>query len=283
MMPFIMPKRFSLEPTKTGPETSPWCVNVPARISLSGKRERKFFATRKDAENFGKSQRLRVENYGTAATVLSPGQLEEAAKAFEALRPLNWTLNEVVNDFIARHDSDSKSVTFKRLFELFTEAKAKRSKSYRRDLKYTLPRFPRLHDKLVSRISAREVDQETRGMTPHVRNSFLRVLRALFNYGIKRDYLAYNPIDKLDFESVKSGEVQILTPHQAQALMKAATDAEDLVTYHALGLFAGIRPNELMQLQWEDVDLIDGHVLIRAEIAKNGRRRIVDISPNLSA
>lgn len=278
-----MPKRFSLEPTKTGPETSPWCVNVPARISLSGKRERKFFETRKEAETFGKDQRTRVENYGTSATMLSPGQLEEAAKAFEQLRPLGATLNEAVSEFIARRDRDSKSVTFKRLFELFEEAKAGRSKSYRRQLKYTLPRFLRLHGKLVSRISAREIDEETEGMTPLVRNAFLRVLRALFNFGIKRDYLAANPIDKLDFESVANGEVQVLSHQEAHKLVNAAAEAGDLLPYHALGLFAGIRPYELLRLQWEDVDLSEGHILIRAEVAKNRRRRIIDISPNLAA
>jgi hypothetical protein len=91
-----MPKRFSLEPSKTGPESSPWCVNVPARISESGKRERKFFITRSAAQTYAKTHRIRIENYGTAATLLTPGQLEEAAKAFEQLRPYKATLNEAV-------------------------------------------------------------------------------------------------------------------------------------------------------------------------------------------
>jgi hypothetical protein len=77
-----MPKRFSLEPNKTGPESSPWCVNIPARISESGKRERKFFATKSAAQTYGKSHRIRIENYGTAATLLTPGQLEEATNVF---------------------------------------------------------------------------------------------------------------------------------------------------------------------------------------------------------
>src|SRR5881275_2426762 len=84
-----MPKRFSLEPSKTGPATSPWCVNIPARISESGKRERKFFATKSAAETYGKAHRIRIENYGTAATLLTPGQLEEAAKTAGASRSRN--------------------------------------------------------------------------------------------------------------------------------------------------------------------------------------------------
>jgi integrase len=278
-----MPKRFSLKPTETGPETSPWRINIPARISQSGKRERKFFATKRDADNYSKLHRIRVENYGTAATLLSPGQLEEAAKAFRDLAPFNATLNEAVTEYVSRREQDGQSVTFEKLFELFTEAKAKRSAAYLVQLKYTLPRFPGLHDKLVSRISARAIDEETRGMTPHVRNACLRVLRAVFNFGIKRDYLPENPIVKLDFERVPNGEVQILSHQEVRRLLSAAAEARDLVPYHAIGLLAGVRPYELLRLDWSDIDLAEGHILIRAEVAKNRRRRIIDISPNLSA
>ena len=279
-----MPKRFALKPTKTGPKTAPWCINIPARISLSGKRERKFFRTRGEAETFATQQRTRVENYGTSATILSPGQLEEAASAFEQLKPFGVSLGEAIGQYAKWRDQAARSVTFKRLFELFTEAKAKRSAKYLTTLKYTFPRFAGLHDKLVSRISARDIDEETAGMSPHVRNTFLRILRTLFNYGIKRDYLAENPVSKLDFESIQNGEVQILSPKDTHALMHAAVmEAPDLVAYNALGLFAGVRPYELPRLQWDDVDLAEGHILIRAEVSKTGRRRIIDISPNLAA
>src|SRR5436190_7048544 len=243
-----MPKRFSLEPRNSGPATSPWCVNVPARISESGKRERKFFATKSAAQTYGKAHRIRIENYGTAATLLTPGQLEEAAKAFEQLRPFKVTLNEAVREFMRQRNQDGRSVTFKKLFELFVEAKAQRSPSYRRQLKYTLPRFGPLHQKLVSQITAREIDDQTASMKPAVRNAMLRVLRAVFNFGIKREYLSYNPIEKLDFESLPRFEVSILSLKEARALMSVAAES-DLLAYHALGLFAGIRPIELQRLQ----------------------------------
>jgi integrase len=278
-----MPKRFSLEPHKTGPETSPWCVNIPARISESGKRERKFFATKSAAQTYGKAHRIRIENYGAAATLLTPGQLEEAAKAFEQLRPFKATLNEAVTEFMARRNQDGRSVTFKKLFELFVEAKARRSPSYRRQLKYTFPRFEALHDELVSRVGVAQIDDQTAAMKPAVRNAMLRVLRAAFNFGIKRDYLAHNPIDKLDFDLLARSEVEILPPREAAALMSAAAESRDLLAYHALGLFAGVRPEELRRLDWSDIELPERHIVIRPEVAKNHRRRIIDIEPNLAA
>jgi integrase len=184
---------------------------------------------------------------------------------------------------MARRNQDGRSVTLKKLFELFAEAKAGRSPSYRRELKYTFPRFAALHHELVSRLTAAQINEQTATMKPTVRNAKLRILRAAFNFGIKRDYLARNPIDKLDFESLARSEVEILTPKEAAALINAAAESRDLLAYHALGMFAGVRPDELRRLNWSDVDLVERHILIRAEIAKNRRRRIIDIEPNLAA
>ena len=102
-----------------------------ARKGKFRSRERKFFAIKRDAETYAKLHRIRVDNYGTAATLLSPGQLEEAAKAFRDLAPFNATLNEAVTEYVSRREQDGQSVTFTKLFELFTEAKATRSAARR--------------------------------------------------------------------------------------------------------------------------------------------------------
>jgi integrase len=120
-------------------------------------------------------------------------------------------------------------------------------------------------------------------MTPAVRNAFLRNLRAVFNFGVKREWLESNPVSKLDFEKIKNGEIVTLSPPEAEALMNAAEADNDLLPYHALGLFAGIRPLELERLEWRHVDLDEGHIEIASAVSKTGRRRIIDIEPNLQA
>jgi integrase len=210
--------------------------------------------------------------------------------AFERLAPYTGvTLNQVVTEFIRRHDSRARSVTFKQLFEQFTTKKKNLSEAYRRGLRNTLPRFHRLHNRTVCDITPAELDQEMTGMTAAVRNAFMRNLKAVFNFGVKRGYLESNPIKSLDFEPVRNGEVVVLTPTEAEALLNAA-DAEpdeeengynDLVPYCALGLFAGIRPQELERLDWCNIDLAEGHITVPAEAAKTGKRRFVDIEPTL--
>ncbi len=52
----------------------------------------------------------------------------------------------------------------------------------------------------MSQIEPGHVETELEGMTPTVRNAFLRNLRAVFNFGIQRGWLEKNPIAKLDFQ-----------------------------------------------------------------------------------
>ena len=55
----------------------------------------------------------------------------------------------------------------------------------------------------------------------------------------------------------------------------------DLLPYHALALFAGIRPHELQRLEWRHIDLIEGHIEITPVVPKSGRRRIIEIDRTL--
>src|SRR5256885_1301278 len=122
-----MARRLSLEPCTTRLKKWPWRVNLPANISSTGKRQRRFFDFKQAAEAFCRAERIRLDNYGRNSTTLTPGQQEEAAIAFERLSLYNVTLNTVVADFIARHEAQAKSVTYKDLVETFIASKKKRS------------------------------------------------------------------------------------------------------------------------------------------------------------
>jgi integrase len=277
-----MPRRISLLPRPTGLKKWPWRVNLPARYTNTGKRQRHFFKMKREAETFAQVQRIRIENYGRNSSLLSPGQQEEAAIAFQKLADHNVSLNTVVAEWIARHDARTRSVTFDSLCEQFINKKEKKSKPYLRALRYTAVRFSALDDRKVCDIEPAEIDRQTQGMTPAARNAYLRNAKAIFNFGVKRGWLEQNPIAKIDLDEVKNGEVVTLTPNQAESLMLATEDDIELLPYHALGLFAGIRPFELQRLNWQHVDLTERHIEIMSAVSKTRRRRIIEIEPNLA-
>ena len=92
----------------------------------------------------------------------------------------------------------------------FVASKHSKSEAYLRGLHYTLPRFPRLHDRIVTEIQPSDIDTEMSDMTSAVKNAFLRNLRAVFNFAVKRNWLLVNPVEKLDFETLRKTAVVTL-------------------------------------------------------------------------
>jgi integrase len=75
----------------------------------------------------------------------------------------------------------------------------------------------------------------------------------------------------------------ILLPEEAAALLTESKD-DELLAYHAIAVFAGLRPSEIKKLQWgKHVDLVAGFIRLDAAITKTAQRRLVPILPNLRA
>jgi integrase/recombinase XerD len=53
--------------------------------------------------------------------------------------------------------------------------------------------------------------------------------------------------------------------------------------YAALGMFAGIRPEELVRLDWKHVDLEHAKVTVPGDVSKTRMQRTVELEPNAVA
>jgi integrase len=278
----------SLKPYRS--ETSPnrpWCVDVPPHLSDTGKRRRKFFGTEKDAKTECEKLKARRENFGISLNAMTPARITEAAEAYKLLDPLNIQLLDAVREYVETHKTRSASIPFYQLFDLYLDAKANRSETYKAQLRWAKEGCAGLHDRLATDITVRDLDAVLQGEKATVRNAWMRYLRAVFNYGVKRDYLASNPIAKLDFAEIVKGDTQIFEPKMAQAILNdCLTNDLAFLPYRVLGFFAGVRPDkegELLKLEWRDIDLDAKRITVRAEIAKKRRKRWVDFSDNAVA
>lgn len=273
----------SLEPYKsTTSPNRPWCVDVPANLSETGKRQRKFFATKGEAKTECETLKARRENFGVSLTAMSPARITEAAEAYKLLDSHHLGLLDVVREYLEDHKQRSASVPFSQLFDLYLEAKDKRSEKYKVQLRWLKGRLSVLHDRLAADITVRDLDEVLKGEKATVKNAWMRYLRAVFNYGVKRDYLAANPIAKMDFEEVIKGDTQIFDPATVQAILSDCLKNDlAFLPYRVIGFFAGVRPDgELSRLEWPDIDLHAKQITLRAEITKKKRKRWVDLSDN---
>ena len=60
------------------------------------------------------------------------------------------------------------------------------------------------------------------GMTPSVRNFTIRILRGLFNFGIRRGYCTENPVRRLDRAQREPTEIQIYSVQEVASILTAA-------------------------------------------------------------
>lgn len=110
-----------------------------------------------------------------------------------------------------------------------------------------------------------------------------------FNFAKRQGYLVRNPADRLDLPKVIHDEPTIFSLADARRLMAATLfhDRHPLVpacrAYLAIGMFAGLRPEEIERLEWAHVDFETATIRVPAANAKDRDRRIVEMRPNLIA
>src|SRR5258708_34805678 len=279
-----MSRHARLKPRKTNRAT-PWEISIPPHMSATGKRERRYFETKEKAEWEIESIRDRRLSFGETLEKLTPARAAESLRAYKLLEGHNATLLDVVTEWLKIHRDRTASTTFVQLYNEFLEAKKDRSPKYLTELRITRDRWPNLHPLVVSDITHRTLSPIIGKLSRGARNPVLRYWRAVFNYGIKRGYLAENPVNGLDFERRRSKEVETLSVPQVRKMLEHALEHDlRLLPYVCLGVFCGCRPEgELTEVEWRDIDLDDRVVTIRPEVSKTHRRRFIELSENAVA
>ena len=114
---------------------SPWCVNVPPELSETGKRQRLFFETEKEAKGECETLKSRRDNFGNSLVAMTPARIAEAAEAFKILSPHGTSLLDAVRDYLLRRKQKSASKPWKGVFEEYLAMPKKRSPKYSKDLR----------------------------------------------------------------------------------------------------------------------------------------------------
>jgi hypothetical protein len=119
-----------------------WQVNVIARLSPTGKRQRVTFSTKQAALAHIEELKVRRDNIAAVDRTLSPAQLIDAVAALEVLadHPL-VSLTDAAKAYLELSKTRSASVTVADLFALFRQAKKHKSSSYQRDIRWASDRM----------------------------------------------------------------------------------------------------------------------------------------------
>jgi integrase len=286
-----MPRISKLKPTEVQSRKrrglAAWCVNVPEELSDTGTRRQLFFSTKRDAEAECERLKARKDNFGLSLSAMTPVRIAEASEAYKLLdeRHAVDPLVVIVRQYLAQTDRRGQSVTLDALFDEYVAERSHRAEKYLAEINKARKPLEALKDRLVCDLAPTDLQKALSAISAGNRNAVMRYLRAMFNHGVKRGYLAANPIAKMDFAHRQRKEVETIEHTIVYRMLKHALDQDlELLPFLVLGFFCGIRPDgELQKLLWPDLELNDKLVTIRSEVSKTKRKRFVDLSPNAIA
>ena len=268
---------------------------------IFGKRERIQFDTLEEAEAHAEAQRNRratlrevnrfeETNRSVQLTTLTDSQRIDFLKATEILADRGSLA--AAAEFWVKHSAPKSGA--KKLREVYDEYLANKEKAECRpatiaDVKSRLGSFILSFAKgYVHAITTADVEQwidSRKGKSAENRDGYRRAFVGFFNFAMKRGYRDSNPAAVIEAPKKNKGHkrIAVLTPAEAQALLSAAVEyAPEMVPYFAIGIFAGLRPeNELAALDWRNIDFAHKTIHVEAASAKTRRERYVDMSENL--
>ena len=216
-------------------------------------------------------------------------QIDEAVRiAADVLRLLagRATPMEVARDWLKRHAVELPRITVAAAVEeLKLQAKTDgKSDDRQRQLAAALDAFALAFNCEVHTITAKLIadylaalpfKERTKANHRDVLNYFNRWL-------VLRGYLAKGT-DWLEgvqkYTKRKQGEISTYTADEMRRLIAAAD--KRILPMIVIGGFAGLRHAEIARLEWQDIDLEEGFIEIKAENAKTDTRRIVPVKENL--
>ncbi|MGN7387697.1 tyrosine-type recombinase/integrase [Sporosarcina sp. SAFN-015] len=120
------------------------------------------------------------------------------------------------------------------------------------------------------------------GVSARTVNNALRVLRVFYNWAVKKRLINASPAQQVGLQTEDVDTFEIFTDAEIESLLAAPRRRTytGLRDYTLMALIAdtGMRVGEMTALVRNDFDLVYRQIILRAEITKNRKARIVPIS-----
>jgi len=284
-----MPRLGQLDITKDK-QSGKWCVNISAKVSKTGKRGRKKFATKSEAESYRKNlesslKSSRLKRYDEKL-------LETANYYHEAFQIYGFKgLDDACAAWIRELEKSHQAISLRELIKRYRNARgADWSAGYIQTFEWAKKQLASFWDKPLSQLDSQHWQSWLPGWRKdggYAAKSFNHLRTFLVSlYSLPEAMAAFpaNPIRTIPAAKTKRQEVPIASAEETAAILaKAAQDDPEMLPWLAIAFFAGLRPeSELGRLKWADINFEERW--IRVDFGnKTDTKRFVDLADNLAA
>ena len=218
--------------------------------------------------------------------LLTRAQVDDYRLAMAKLEKYQVSLLTVVDDWIALHQR-AKSLVQKNVPDLVEEFLAEKelggaSSLHVADRKSRLRKFAEAFTGRIDRVTTSEIKTWLMDLkcSRRTQRNYRDAVLQLFRFARSRGCLPKNEptaVDEIEISNNQEGEIHIYTVAEMRLLLTHAT--ETLLPFFCLGAFAGLRSQEIMRLEWEDVRFEQGFIEVSAAKSKTASRRLVPLLP----
>lgn len=208
-----------------------------------------------------------------------------AERYFEAVKILGGDGSHIIEaaQAFAKRRKHSNATVAQVVEKMLEAKKGRRQQRTLDDLRNRLAKFTESFQCPIASITHSEIQAWLDGLKTSERTkiNYRAKLNTLFEWARKRGHVPDNPVEDTERPDANDGEIQIYTPAELNRLIAAAH--KDFLPYLVIGAFAGLRPSEILRLEWEKVHLALGFIEVSAKKRNTPTRRTVPIQPNLAA
>lgn len=228
--------------------------------------------------------------FGTSMKLLTIDQFADACRAVKILGNSDITLEDIAEDW-KKVNGGLVEVAFCYAADLYIEwMRCCTGKTFRES---TITGARSKVGKLVAMFPKKNTHEVTREdilalfeaneYTQNTQRGYWMELKLFFDWCMIQDYIGHNPMLSIDKPGKVYQDIVILKPpSMLQKLLEIADrDYHDMVVPIALKFFAGLRSNELAQINCDDIDISAGYIHICSSVSKTKRERYVPIEANL--
>ena len=139
--------------------------------------------------------------------------------------------------------------------------------------KLTSLELQKFYRKLLTegRVDRIEAENQPKGLSAKTVRNIHQVLSSALDLAVEQKLILVNPALKCALPKVEHREMQTLPAEQLAAFLQEAKNSGVYELYY-LDLATGLRRGELLGLKWEDIDLDQGVIRVRRQVARiNGK------------
>jgi integrase len=283
-----MPREGKLDVTKDK-QSGRWFVNVSAKISKTGKRSRRKFTTKKEAETFRETlekslQSSRIKHFDQK-------RMETANYYHEAFQLFGFKgLDDACATWLSVLEKKSPSFTLRELIERYQAARgADWTEGYLITFNWAKKQLVEHHQMSLSQLDTQHWQawlpkwRKKGGYAPKSFNHLRTFLISIFSMPEAVAVFPANPVKPIPPAKTKRKEVAIASPEEVSKLLNhALAEDPEMLPWFAIAFFAGLRPSsELHRLDWSDINFEEKWIRVNFG-NKTDSRRFVDLADNLA-